>query len=148
MPAAANPFASPSTSNATAMIAALAAPQDIRSLPMAGVQVISAARLCAVAERDGLDPSPELARRHRSFETAFALHDLIRTVTRTWPEPFMVGRPCCLHMTPDEATLAAMVRHARRRDRDGFERSIDGFVRASRHDALWNACLHAVALLG
>jgi hypothetical protein len=136
------------TSNAEAVIAALAAPRDLRSLSLAGVQVVSAIRLCAVAGRDGIDAVPELARRHRNLEAAFALQDMVRTVTRTWPEPFMVGRACCLRLTPDEATLAAMVRTARGRDREGFGAVLQGFVRADRHEALWNACVHAVALLG
>lgn len=133
---------------AATTIAALGRAPDLRALSLAGVQVIGAVRLCALAERSGLDPVPELARRHRNFETAFALHDMVRTVTRTWPDPFMVGRPCCMKLTPDEATLAGLVRAATARDRTAFGGVVDGFVRSERHEALWNACVHAVALLG
>ncbi|MEO0030682.1 MAG: hypothetical protein RIS94_440 [Pseudomonadota bacterium] len=133
---------------AAATIATLARAPDLRALSLAGVQVVGAIRLCALAERSGLDPVPELTRRHRNFETAFALQDLVRTLTRTWPEPFMVGRPCCMALTPDEATLAAMVRAARGGDREAFGGVVQGFVRNERHEALWNACVHAVALLG
>lgn len=133
---------------AAATIAALGRAQDLRGLSLAGVQIVRAIRLCALAECDGLDPVPELARRHRSFEAAFAVQDMVRTVTRTWPEPFMVARACCLRLTPDEVTLAAMVRAAIARDRAMFGQALDGFVRADRHEALWNACVHAVALLG
>jgi hypothetical protein len=59
----------------------------------------------------------------------------------------MVNRPCCLAMTPDEATLSALVRNALAADRAGFASVVDGFVRADRHGALYEATVHAVALL-
>lgn len=141
MPAALDPAI------ATATIAALGRAPDLRALSLAGVQVITAVRLCALAHRDGTDPVPGLAQRFRSLESAFAVADLARTLARCWPEPAMVNRPCCLCLSPDEATLAGMVRHAARADRAAFGRELAGFVREDRHEALWNACLHAVALL-
>lgn len=131
-----------------ATIAALGRAPDLRALSLVGVQVVSALRLCALSNHHGIDALPELARRFRNLEAAFALADLATTMKRTWPEPVMVNRACCLRLSPDEATLAAMVRAAARGDRDSFGAALAGFVRADRHEALWNACVHAVALLG
>ena len=106
-----------------------------------------AMRLCALFERVGRDPVPDLAHRYRSIEAACAVDGMVRTLIRTWPEPFMVNRPCCLALSPDEVTLSAMVRAALIGNRAGFAMSVEGFVRADRHDALYEATLHAVALL-
>ncbi|WP_408588861.1 hypothetical protein [Novosphingobium sp.] len=133
---------------AAATIAALGRTPDLRALSLVGVQVITALRLCALAERDGIDPAPELARRFRSLEAAFALVDLARTIARCWPEPVMVNRSCCLALSPDEVTVAGMLRHATCANRAAFEHDLAGFVRADRHDALWNASVQAAALLG
>jgi hypothetical protein len=70
-----------------------------------------------------------------------------RRIKQVWPEPFMVNRPCCHAMTPDEVTLSALVRNARSGNRAGFAQAVDGFVRAERHPALYEATVHAVALL-
>ncbi len=59
----------------------------------------------------------------------------------------MVNRPCCLAMTPDESTLAALSRAAFNGKREDFSAEVAGFVRADRHEALYNATIHAVALL-
>lgn len=134
--------------NAATIIAALARLHDVRALSLAAVQTVMAVRLSAVAAAAGLDPVPELARRHRAFEVAFALQDLSHAIARAWPEPFGVNRPCCMRLSPDEVTLAAMVRAAAAADNAAFGRAVDGFVRTDRHPALWDACVRAVALLG
>ncbi|WP_225205566.1 hypothetical protein [Novosphingobium huizhouense] len=130
-----------------ATLATLARPHDIRALPLGALHLVMAMRLCALFERADRDPVPDLARRYRSVEAACAVHGLVRTIMRTWPEPFMVNRPCCLAMSPDEVTLAAMTRTALAADRAGFAAVLAGFVRADRHDALHEATRHAVATL-
>ena len=130
-----------------AQIDALGRPHDIRALPLSGLRLVVALRLCAQFERVGRDPLPELAQRFRSIEAACAVHDLMVTVAASWPEPFTFGRPCCLSLSPDEVTLAAMSRAALHADHAGFSRSINGFVRQDRQEALYNSALHAVALL-
>lgn len=132
---------------AHATIAALARPQDIRGLSLTALHLVMAMRLCALFERAGRDPVPDLARRYHSVEAACAVHGLVRTVMQTWPEPFMVNRPCCLAMTPDETTLAAMTRAALAADHPAFAAALSGFVRPDRHEALHEATRHAVATL-
>jgi len=130
-----------------AAVARLAQPLDLRALNLATLHGVMAVRLCALFDRAQREPLAELAQRFRSFEAASAVLDLVREVSRTWPEPFVTGRPCCLAMTPDEATLAAMLRTAACGDRDGFGEVLAGFVRRSRHERLYNAALKAVATL-
>lgn len=129
------------------LIATLARAQDVRGLTLTALHTVMAMRLCAVFEAAARDPVPDLARRYHSIEAACAVHGLVATIRQVWPEPFMVSRPCCLRMTPDETTLAAMVRAATAADRARFANAIAGFVRADRHNALYEATLHAVALL-
>lgn len=131
----------------SATIAALRRPHDIRGLSLNALHLVMAMRLCALFERAGRDPVPDLAQRYRSVEAACAVHGLVRTIVHTWPEPFMVNRPCCLAMTPDEVTLAGMTRSAIAADRAGFAAMLDGFVRNDRHEALHEATRHAVASL-
>jgi len=132
---------------ALATIAALARPGDLRALPIVVAELVMALRVVAIYERAGHDPVADLARRYRNIEAAAAIHTMVRTVARCWPDPVMVNRPCCAHLTPDEATIAAMAKSARNGDRGGFVGQLDGFVRADRHDSLYRAVLHAVALL-
>ncbi len=130
-----------------AMIEGMARPQDVRGLSLKSLHMVMAMRLCALFDAAGQDPVPDLARRYRSIEAACAVHGLMLTVKQVWPEPFLVNRPCCHAMTPDEATLAALARATRAGNREAFTSVIAGFVRADRHEALYNATIHAVALM-
>lgn len=136
-----------SSTRFSALVDSLVRPQDVRGLTLTGLHMTMAMRLCAMFDAAGRDPVPDLARRYHSIEAACAVHGLVQTIKHVWPEPFMVNRPCCLAMTPDEATLSALVRNALAADRAGFASVVDGFVRADRHGALYEATVHAVALL-
>lgn len=130
-----------------ATIARLARHAALREQSPFAQEVILAIRLCALAARDGSDPLPSLALRLRHCEAAFAVHDLVRTVTRCWPDPFGVGRACCQRLSPDEATLARMVEAAKARKRSDFIDAIEGFVPTAAHETLWDACTHAAILM-
>ncbi len=136
----------PSTRFASA-VEKLGRPHDVRGLTLSGLHMVLAMRLCAVFDQAARDPVPDLAQRYRSIEAACAVHGLVQTIKQVWPEPFMVNRPCCLVMTSDEVTLAALVRNALAADRTAFGWVIDGFVRAERHGGLYEATVHAAALL-
>ncbi len=129
------------------IIAALARPADLRTLPIAALHLVMAMRFCALFDRAGRDPVVELATRLGSIPAATATLKLIGTVGKIWPDPFVVGRPCCMAMTPDERTLAMMVRAAQTVDHAGFCRQIDGLVRSDRHDALFDQTVRCVAEL-
>jgi hypothetical protein len=130
-----------------ATIAALARPLDLRGLNLATLHGVMAVRLCALFDHAQREPLAELAQRFRSFEAAEAVLALVREVVRAWPEPFVTSRPCCLALSPDEATLAAMLRCAGRGERGGFGEALAGFVRADRHERLYDASVRAAALL-
>jgi hypothetical protein len=135
------------TALAQATIAGLARPGAVRALPLVAAELVVATRLAVLFQRAGRDPLPDLARRYGNIEAATALDALLHTLARVWPDLFEVARPCCPRLTPDEATLAAMAGAARRADRAGFADQLAGFIRADRHEMLYQATLHAVALL-
>ena len=130
-----------------ATIAALGRPLDLRGLNLAALHAVMAVRLCALFDRAQREPLAELTQRFRSFEAASAVLELVREITSTWPEPFVTNRPCCLALSPDEATLAAMVRQAATGNRADFSASLEGFVRKERHERLYTGTVRAVALL-
>lgn len=128
-------------------LAQLARPEDLRALSLPVLHVVMAMRLSALFERAGRDPLVEMTTRFASVTAAEQMLALVRLIGRSWPEPYTAGRPCCLHMTPDERTLAGMVRAAAKADRAGFGREIEGFVRADRHEPLFRQTVLSVASL-
>lgn len=130
-----------------ATIAALSRPIDARALPLHALHLVMAMRLGALFEAAGRDPVSELTTRYRSVTKAVAVLRFTEEALRVWPAPFGVNRPCCLALTPDETTIAALARCARRGDRAAFGRAIDGLVRADRHERLYARCVEAVAVL-
>jgi len=130
-----------------ATIAALARPIDARALPLHALHLVMAMRLGALFEAAARDPVSELTTRYRSVTKAVAVLRFADEALRVWPAPFAVNRPCCLALTPDETTIAALARCARRGDRAAFGRAIDGLVRADRHERLYARCVEAVAVL-
>lgn len=125
----------------------LGRPADLRALPLPALHVVMAMRLAALFEHARRDPVAELTCRLRSVTAALEFCELQRRVLRAWPEAYTASRPCRLRMTPDETTLAGMVRAAAAGDRAAFGRVLEGFVRAGRHDALFASCVSTVAAL-
>lgn len=131
----------------SAAIADLARPGDVRALRLPLLHVVMSLRLCALFERAEREPLAELSTRFASFTAARAVLDLARTIRAVWPEAYVCARPCCMKMTPDEATLAALGRAALSGDRAAFTRQIDGFIRSDRHERLHGAMLAALTSL-
>jgi len=130
-----------------ATVAALGSPRDLRSLPVEAMHLVMGMRLCALFLAAGRDPVAELATRLGSVTAACHILDLSRAVARTWPEPYTAARPCCMCLSPDEATLAAMGEAVIDRDHRRFAQALEGFVRADRHEHLRLATIRAVAAL-
>jgi hypothetical protein len=122
-------------------------PLDVRALSLTGLHIVMAMRLCALFEQAGREPVPELARRFRSVEAALAMLGLVDTIATCWPEPVTVNRPCCMAMSPDEATVAAMARAATAGDSAAFGDALTGFVSAEHYEHLFEASVRAVAAL-
>jgi hypothetical protein len=129
------------------IIANLARVEDIRALSLPALHLVMTMRLCDQLERAERDPLTDLATRFQSVAAARAALNLADKVAQFWPSRYRPARPCSLGMTPDEATLAAVVRAALACDRAACNRALQGFVRAERHAALYDAAVHAVAML-
>ncbi len=79
--------------------------RDLRSFPMTAMHMIMAMRLCIMFGHAGRDPLPDLAVRLRSMDAARRVERIVRTIQQSWPEHFLVHRPCCMTLSPDEALL-------------------------------------------
>ncbi len=128
-------------------VARLAQQPDLRVQSFGSVHLVMTMRLRAIFERAERDPIAELSARLCSVPAAIAVLELCDQVCAVWPEAFTIHRPCCVKLSPDEHTLAQMARCARGGDRAGFSAVLDGFVRTSRHDNLYDATVRALALV-
>lgn len=84
---------------------ALFAFRDLRAFPLTAMHMIMATRLCILFGQAGRDPLPDLAVRLRSMDAARRVGRLVRAIQHDWPEHFLVHRPCCMTLSPDEAVL-------------------------------------------
>ena len=135
------------TLHAVRTVARLAQEPDLRTQPYGAVHLVMTMRLRSIFERAERDPVAELSARLCSVPAAVAALDLCDRIALAWPETFVASRPCCMKMSPDEHTLARMAQHARSGDRPGFADLLDGFIRPSRHDRLYDATVRALAFL-
>ena len=135
------------TLHAVRTVVRLAQAPDLRMQSYGAVHLVMTMRLRSIFERAERDPLAELSARLCSVPAAVAALDLGDRITQAWPEEFVIGRPCCVKMTPDEHTLAQMAQRARGGDRPGFAALLDGFIRPSRHDRLYDATVRALAFL-
>lgn len=128
-------------------VARLARIPDLRVQPLAAAQLVMAMRLRPILDCAERDAVAELAMRFGSLPAALAALALCEQVAAAWPEAFALHRPCCVKLTPDEHTLAQMARATATGDRAAFSALLDGFVRTSRHDRLFDATVRALAAL-
>ena len=135
------------TLHAVRTVAQLAQEPDLRIQSHGAIHLVMTMRLRAILERAERDPIAELSARLCSVPAAIAALELYDQISIVWPEPFAVHRPCCVKLSADEHTLALMARSARAADRAGFRAVLDGFIRLSRHDRLFDATVRALALL-
>jgi len=137
----------PSQQLASALIARLALPRDLRQLPLMTIHIVKAVRLCALIEAVGQDPLEGMARRLRSMEAARAMLSLAQLVGTAWPEAFRINRPCCMSLSPDETALADMVWAATQRDSQLFAAAVKDMISDAWHDVLFRACALTIATL-
>lgn len=129
-------------------IAGLSAVPRLGSLGLLPLQTVMAFRILALCGKAGCDPVCELLRRFRSLSAVKAFLALAGRTETMWPERIALHRPCCRFLSPDESTLAQMVRAASDLDREAFGQVLDGFVRSERHDAIYDAAVRFVAEMG
>lgn len=135
------------TLHAVRTVARLLETPDLRVQSHGAIHLVMTMRVRSLLERAERDPIAELSARLCSVPAAIAALELADQVSAVWPEAFVVNRPCCMKLSPDEHTLAQMARSARAGDRAAFSAVLDGFVRAGRHDRLFDATVHALVLL-
>jgi len=93
--------------------------RDLRAFPLTAMHMIMAMRLCILFGQAGRDPLPDLAVRLRSMEAARRVERIVRSIQQSWPEQFLVHRPCCLALSPDEALLGDLTVAATQGDENG-----------------------------
>jgi len=93
--------------------------RDLRSFPMTAMHMVMAMRLCILFGQAGRDPLPDLAVRLRSMDAARRVERIVRTIQQDWPEGFLVHRPCCMVLSPDEALLGDLAVAATQGDETG-----------------------------
>lgn len=93
-------------------LSALFAFRDLRTFSLATMHLIMATRPCIVFGQSGRDPLPDLAVRLRSMDAARRVVHLVDALQQDWPEHFLVNRPCCMALTPDEALMGDLAQHA------------------------------------
>lgn len=135
------------TLNYVRTVARLARVPDLRVQALAAAQLVMAMRLRPIFDYAERDTVAELAMRFGSVPAALAALALCEQLVAAWPATFALNRPCCVKLTPDEHTLVQMARAATAGDRAGFSALLDGFVRSSRHDRLFDATVRALAAL-
>ena len=118
--------------------------RDLRASPILAVQIVMAARISILYARAGKDPLPDMAVRLRSMRAAQALHTLLETVNRVWPEPFLAHRPCCMVMTPDETLVADVAMAAVRGSRDHARTATCDLLSGRSRDMLFNDMIELV----
>lgn len=132
----------------TQILERLAATPVMNELSLLALRSTLAFRILALCSRAGREPVAELASRFRSVTVAKSFLEWADCVGRCWPERVSVHAPCCRGLSPDEATLAALIDAAGAGDRAAFGREIDGFVRPDRHEPLYAAAVDLAAALG
>ena len=100
-------------------LSALFAFRDLRSFPLTAMNLIMAARLCIIFGQTGRDPVPDLAVRLRSMDAARRVARLVGGIQQGWSEHFLVHRPCCMTLSPDEALLGDLAVMALQGDETG-----------------------------
>lgn len=129
----------------SAILQSLAQPAMLSAIgPIAG-RFVHSLRLIALHERVKRDAVPELTVRLGGVEIAAKTLALSQAISSTWPENIHVSRFCCQRLTHDEATIAAMIDAVCARDRTQFDHQVEGLIRPTRADRLWDAALDLVA---
>lgn len=123
----------------------LQTPATLLTLGPIAARFIYSLRLIALHERVKRDPVPELAMRLGGFDSAAKSLAFSQAIASTWPENVRVSRFCCQRLTPDEATIGALIERAYGRDRPGFGAQVEGLIRPERVHRLWDGALALIA---
>lgn len=131
----------------SAIVRQLAEPQRLSHQSTHATRIVMAIRLIAVCANKRHDPVGELTCRLGSVPAARAVLEFADYAGKCWPGNVQVFRPCCWGVSPDESVLVAMADAAIAGDRTAFSCALDGFIRADRHERLYEHAMEAVAHL-
>ena len=126
----------PQTPTPHSLAALFAGARDLRERPLISMHVIMAMRLCVICTRTDQDPVAALEQRFRSGLAARRFRVLVIAIDQAWPERFMISRPCCAHLTPDEAMIADLAATAAYGDRSAFDTVARDMLSAEARDQL------------
>lgn len=121
---------------------------DLRQLTLPQLHVVMGVRLCVHFEQAGRDPLPDLATRLRSVTAARAVLDLAVVAGRVWNGRFLVHRPCCMALSPDEHALALVAGAALAGDRRLTLRHLGEMLPPDDCERLHDQMLETVGAIG
>lgn len=123
---------------AEALLRQLAAPRDVRHLPVAAMHAVFAMRLCVLCHSVDKDPSDELTKRLGNALAARRFRLVFEMIGAVWPDAFTIARPCCLRLTCDEIALAEMMTSASEQDRAAFDRATEDMLGEDARERLYS----------
>jgi hypothetical protein len=118
--------------------------RDLRAHPLVAMHVVMGTRLSFIYTRAGRDPLPDLAVRLRSMRAAQAQQALTVAISRHWPDTFMLRRPCCMALSPDEMVLADVAVAAMRGDRGAAMDAMRDFLPGLARERLFRDMVELV----
>jgi hypothetical protein len=122
---------------AETLLSQLAAPRDVRQLPVAAMHAVFAMRLCVLCQSVDRDPVDELTKRLGNSLAARRFLLVFEMIGAAWPGAFTIARPCCLWLTCDEIALAEMMTAAAMQNRASFDRSIEEMLGEDARERLF-----------
>jgi hypothetical protein len=128
-------------------LAALFNPRTVRDLSLLELELLKAVRLAVICSQNGHDTLAILSVRCGGAPVAGAITALTGVMGDCWPEPIMIARPCCGHLTPDEGLLTDLIHAVALGDRSSFTAAAGDLITASRHDLLYRAIALTIARL-
>jgi hypothetical protein len=116
--------------------------QSLYDLPIRHAHMILGLRHAMICRQMGQDPLDALSVKYRNVAAAALVVDMAQTALRIWPEKFMILRPCCRVITPDEAAVSAILFCAELGDRDAMQPRVGTLLRQKDCHALFDLCVH------
>lgn len=98
---------------------------------------VRALRLICLARQQSTCLKRNLAIHFRDERYAVRFLVMLQAIGATWPEPVMVGRPCCQNLSHDEHTIASLMTLRKFGDRPGFDTLIGEMIPDDGRNLIW-----------
>lgn len=113
------------------------APTPVAALDGEARLLLRAARSWVIIACRRCSPRPAMTALLGGGAARFGL--MMEQLTAAWPEAFTAYPPCACAVSPDEATLLALLDQAGRNDAPGFHRQLEEMLPLSVRERLWHA---------